>query len=174
MKLVPLTQGQVAMVDDADYNTLSQYKWHATKNERGNYYARRYVGRAFDGRAYKISMQKEIMKPSPPMVVDHINHDTLDNRRQNLRVCTQQQNVWNSRKPKNNRSGYKGVYYLDGGLDYFNNPGIWVARIMVSGKIIYLGYFKDKLEAAKTYNKAAFKHFGQYACLNSISPEEAL
>jgi hypothetical protein len=95
------------------------------------------------------------------MTVDHINHDTLDNRKDNLRVVTHQQNNCNRRGWKNSRSGYKGVAW------YSNNRG-WRSQITVNGKVIVIGYFTNPLDAARSYNNAAIKYHGAYACLNPI------
>ena len=93
--------------------------------------------------------------------VDHINHDGLDNRKENLRICTRSQNMMNQRVYKNNKSGYKGVYW-------HKANSYWVSQIRKNKKSIYLGYFKDKTVAAKAYNKAALEIFGKYALLNEV------
>jgi len=152
------------MVDDNEYEELNKSKWYAVKTPRGNYYAFKSVGMGTH-----ISMASEVMHVIVDgLVIDHINHNTLDNRHCNLRHCTQQQNRWNSRKSINNTSGYKGVQWLDGGLDYFGIDGTWIATITVDGTLKYLGYYDDKELAAKAYNDAAIKYFGEYACLNEL------
>ena len=95
---------------------------------------------------------------STNLVIDHINGNGLDNRRANLRLATVAQNAWNSKKRKS-RSGYKGVCY-----DKAKRR--WRAAIVHHGRRIHLGYFKEKLEAAKAYDTAAIKYFGQFAHTN--------
>jgi hypothetical protein len=95
---------------------------------------------------------------SDDMVIDHINRNGLDNRRANLRLATVAQNAWNSKKRKS-RSGYKGVCY-----DKAKRR--WRAAIVNHGRRIHLGYFEDKIEAAKAYDAAAKKYCGHFALLN--------
>jgi hypothetical protein len=96
-------------------------------------------------------------------VVDHINRNPLDNRRCNLRYATYQQNTINRKAQKNNKSGYRGV-----SLYKNRNYCKWRARIKVNEKSIYIGYYKNKIDAAKAYNKAAKKYFGDFAVLNKV------
>lgn len=105
-----------------------------------------------------IRMHREILglKPGDGLVADHINQNTLDNRRQNLRISNKQLNGMN--RPGNNpRSGFKGVTF---------SYGKWNASISIKGKRLNLGYFKDKVEAAKFYDKKAKELFGEHAYLN--------
>jgi hypothetical protein len=98
------------------------------------------------------------------MFCDHINRNGLDNRKANLRPATHTQNIWHRRKFKPySRSKYKGV-------DFAKDMKRWRARIRVNGKRIYLGSFKNELEAAKAYDHAAKKYHGQFASLNFKSP----
>jgi hypothetical protein len=101
MKEIKLTQGKVAMVDDEDFEFLNQWKWNAHKchNWKGdNYYSERGIHqRGRKPEIIIISMHRLIMgvERNDKRKVDHINHNTLDNRKENLRVCTNQQNSWN-------------------------------------------------------------------------------
>lgn len=97
----------------------------------------------------------------PDKGIDHINGDKSDNRFENLRLSNQSQNSANSRTPKNNTSGFKGVCW-------HKKAKKWAARIKVNRQEIYLGLFKTKEEAAEAYNKAALEHFGEFARLNEI------
>ena len=151
-KLIPLTKGKFAMVDAADFEWLNQFKWHAIK-VADNYYACRKEG------GKSILMHRQIMNPPKGMVVDHKNHTTLDNHRCNLRVCTQAQNLYNTRS--HSRSGYKGVS---------PKGDKWEAKIKHRGQWYHLGLFDDPVEAARARDRMAVKLFGEYAWLNL--PEE--
>lgn len=158
MKYIQLDKGQVAIVDDEDYDYLSQFKWYASK-ERGRYYATRgnKVINWVRQKPALIKMHREIMNFPEGMQVDHINHNSLDNRKSNLRICTVRQNLMN-RKPKANRiSKYLGVDH---------NGCSWVARIGVNWESIHLGSFETEEQAAKAYDIAARQHFGEFANLN--------
>lgn len=146
---ISLTRGLVAVVDRDDYAPLSRFSWYALKC-RSNYYAYRSSGNK------KISMARQLLNPSPGMVIDHINHDTLDNRRSNLRICTKSQNSRNrvNFNPKS-KSGIRGVKWDARSRN-------WSATIYVSGKTLYLGHFRDKMEAAEAASKARLTYFGSY------------
>jgi hypothetical protein len=154
VKQIILSQGQVTKVDDDDYIWLLKWKWHSRKDKKNNcFYA---VGRKTPKSKIE-RMSRVIMGVSGDVSVevDHKNHDTLDNQRLNLRVSTKKQNIANRRKPKNNTSGYKGVYW-----DKCRSR--W--SVSVSGKKV--GYFIDLKEAAKAYDKKAKELFGEFAVLN--------
>ena len=102
MKYIPLTQGKLAIVDDEDFEWLSQWKWHFNRKK----YAARTINHS--GKLY---MHQVILNTPKGMLSDHRNGNGLDNRRKNLRACNVQQNKANSRLPKNNTSGFKGVYW---------------------------------------------------------------
>lgn len=154
-KEIPLTQGQVAIVDDWWYEELNQHKWYANWNETVNcFYAVRGFG--FRGRQ-KILMHAVVANTPKGMSTDHINHNTLDNREENVRVCNGMQNSSNRRKQKNNTSGYKGV---------FRNGNGWRVMIGIEGKIRHFGTYPTPEEAARAYDKAAKQLHGEYACLN--------
>ena len=156
MNKIPLTQGKFAIVDDEDYEELSKYKWHYHKN-RMKYpgYAMRAI--YIDGKQIILRMHRVILNISKNKQGDHINGNTLDNRRSNLRVCTQKENNWNASKRKDNTSGYKGVHHF---------KGKWAARIQVDNKRLFLGYYETVKEAAKGYDIAAKKYFDNYSKLN--------
>ena len=152
MKYIELTQGKKAIVDDEDFEELSKSKW---------YTHRKYA--ACHQKNPMVVMHRIILGAKKGQQVDHINGDGLDNRRENLRFCTQAENQWNRRKQKNNTSGFKGVV-----LNQIT--GKWVAQITVKGKAMNLGYFVEKKDAAETYDKAAFRYYGEFARLNNIQP----
>lgn len=162
MPIIQLSQGKTALVDVEDFEMLSKFKWQ--HHFRGYAYRDQYIGMTGEvgkrrGVHKKVWMHREIMKTPKNMVTDHINGDRLDNRRSNLRICTQSQNQANSLLRKTNTSGYKGISHQKYG---------WIARLGVDGKRLYLGWFKNKEEAIKAYNQAANKYYGDFIRLNSI------
>jgi len=150
MKYIKLYKGQLAIVDDEDFKLANNYKWYM--NKRG--YVKGMIGDTTK------SLHRIIMG-EPSGNVDHINGNKLDNRQSNLRICNQSQNCANSKIPKNNTSGYKGVHW---------NKALkkWQSYIMVRRKRIHLGYFYIREQAGKAYNDAAVEYFGEFARLNNI------
>jgi hypothetical protein len=135
MKKIPLTQGMFCIVDDADFKYLSSFKWHVKRIPKP--YAYNSAGK---------SMARLIMGANKGMVIDHIDGDTLDNRRKNLRECLQSVNITNRGKQKNHSGKYKGVYCLRN--KYF------FARIYRNKKSIHLGFFRNQEDASEAYKKA--------------------
>ena len=155
---IPLTQGKFAIVDPDDYPHLSKYKWRLCKTKGKNVlYAERSI-RLPNGKYSRILMHRQLINVPEGYVLDHINGSGLDNRRANLRLATIAQNAWNSKK-RNPRSGYKGVWLA-------KDKGLWRAAIFCNRKRKHLGYFKDKVDAAKAYDKAATKLHKEFAVLN--------
>ncbi len=160
MKEIPLTQGQVALVDDEDYDYLMQWKWCAMYDPTiCNYYAVRNTARSewVNGKSRLIYMHKVILG-NPDTQVDHRNVNTLDNRNENLRIATASNNQQNKRKYKNNTSGYKGVVYA-------KRRGKWQAVIKINGKAKFLGYFATPESAFAAYTKAALELHCEFARL---------
>jgi hypothetical protein len=152
MKEIPLTQGKVALVDDEDYEHLSQFKWHAMRDRRkwvdDVWYARRTVKDAVTGKERVIQMQKEIMRPPPGLFVAFRNHDGLDNRRDNLVITT---------KAKSNAQRRLRQRDLPRGVRRINKTGKFGARI--SAASTHLGVF-DTPEAASAAYQAARREYG--------------
>lgn len=155
-KEINLSQGKVAIVDDADFAELSRSKWFVTANG----YAIRNI-RTGLLKYTNETMHRVIMNPPAGMDVDHINGNKLDNRRANLRICTRSQNLRNSAAHSDNASGFKGV-------SWFKPAQRWKARIWVDNKEKHLGYFDTPEAAALAYNEAAKKYHGEYARLNEV------
>lgn len=162
MKKIKLTQGQYAIVDDADYDSLNQYKWFAYKHRLGNFYAAR-MSPTKDGKRFFIRMSREVLGLAhrDKRQADHVLHNTLDNQRKNLRICTNQQNAMNQKTPLNKTSKHKGV-------SWYRSRKKWLAKIQINGKRKHLGYFKKEKDAAKAYNEVARYEFREFACLNQI------
>lgn len=156
-KEIPLTKGQIAIVDDEDYEKLIEHKWCAQRaRTKGTlyYYAVR-MARDEHKCRYTEFMHHVIMGR---VKVDHKNHNGLDNRRENLRIANQAQNNANRRKDSGDCSSkYKGVTRE-------NNR--WRARIKADEKRIHLGLFHSEEEAARAYDQAAKELFGEFALLN--------
>lgn len=175
MKYIKLSRGKRTMVDDDDYAYLTQWAWYANrsvmKTIRTIWYAYRQYRdpnkKNAKGQAKQVSvaMHRVIMNAPRDTQVDHINGDGLDNRKQNLRLCTPAQNLWNSRWLATPNKPYKGVH-KDHSLKH---PG-WRATIGYGNKTIHLGWFKSAKVAAKAYDNLAKALYGEFACLNF--PEE--
>lgn len=155
MKEIKLTQGKVALVDDEDFEWINQWKWYAQKRNNGLTAARR------DGKKI-VSMHRVIMGVTDcNLFIDHKNHDILDNRRDNLRICTKAQNNCNIRSHRGSTSKYLGVCWC-------RRSRKWISSIKSNGIIYKLGYFKSEKEAAIAYNNKALKLHGEFANLNLV------
>lgn len=151
MKLIPLTRGKVAKVDDADFEALSKYNWQAYLSNRV-WYARR---RGSPGEPL-VQMHKQILNPARGERVDHRDSDGLNNQRYNIRTCSHYQNSCNRRKQKRRASSrYKGVVWD-------KDSSRWLAGIRVLTKFIYLGRFKAEIAAARAYDAASKRYHGEF------------
>ena len=144
MKTIPLTKGYEAMVDDSDYEMLNKFKWCAIIGRSGAY-ARRLLPKV-DGKHGIQRMHRVIMGlPDTGFPhVDHINGNTVDNRKCNLRIVTNRQNHMNRHPKKHKTSKYPGVYWAD-------RDQRWVAQAQINGKHISIGYFKLEEDARLAY-----------------------
>lgn len=156
-KRIQLTKGYFTLVDIDIYEKIKDIKWYVCESKGYNY-------AQTSKKSKKTWLSHFIMNPPKCMLVDHINHDTLDNRRENLRICTKKENQQNYHLPVNNTSGYKGVCLR-------KLTGKWLCQIKNNGRFIYLGYFDNKIDAAKVYDKKAKELFGEFACLNTYEKD---
>lgn len=157
---IPLTKGKFALVSECDYKHLKSMKWYVLVRKNDGYCS---VKRAFNGKIIK--MANYLLNPPKGYIVDHINGDPLDNRRENLRIATNKQNCLNKRKyiKKNLTSIYKGVSYRTLGRQKNKR---WWAGIIKDKKRYSLGYYATEIEAAKAYDLKAIELHGEYARLN--------
>ncbi len=159
---LPLTQDRFAKVDPEDYIWLAQFRW-CCKTGKDRCYAVRHIQER--GRTKRIQMHRQIMDTPRHLICDHINHDGLDNRRQNLRNCTIEQNNANRRKRGTGHGSRTPTsQYL--GVTYCRRRKKWVSYIKHKGKSRNLGLFEIEEEAARAHDKAAWAQWGEYACLN--------
>lgn len=157
-KIITLSAGKYAVVDESDYGWLSLHKWSLC-----NGYAVRTEGPAVKRKC--IYMHREITKAAIGLDVDHVDHDRLNNTRANLRVCSHVDNIRSQSKRVDNTSGFRGVSHR-------KDTGKWSAYIHEHGLKISLGCFKTAAEAAKAYDKAAKKLYGSFAVLNNKEAKE--
>lgn len=150
-RTITLTKGMKAIVDPEDYDIISGMKWCVT-NSRGQ--LRALHSKRNGSKINTILMSRYIMDCPENMVVDHINHNTLDNRRCNLRICTRSENMRNRVS-----HGCKGVS---------RHYSKWRSRITINGETIIIGDFIDKQDAILAYNNAAIQYHGIFANTNYV------
>lgn len=161
MKEFFLTQGKVTFVDDENYEELSKYNWYAWKNQQGDFYAVRSSWQKAKKTCHRVYMHREILElgRGDKRQGDHRNHNTLDNRQDNLRICSQRQNQMNQKSHPNTSSRFKGVIW-----DRFNKK--WKAQISINGITKSLGFWKLEEVAALAYDMVAIREHGEFAVLN--------
>lgn len=158
MKKIELTKNRVALVDDQDFEELNKYKWayhhrgYAIRMEKAPYKT---------GKRRFLLMHREILGDPHGMLVDHKNHNGLDNRRSNLRACTDAENMRNRLLQKNNKSGFQGVSKSKSG---------WVASIRYGGMYpLMVQALKSAEEAAYIYDQLAVQLHGKFATTNGFA-----
>jgi len=139
MRTIKLTKNKQALVDDEDYESVSKNRWSF-----------HHLGYAVRGKP-QISMHRFIMKAKKGEFVDHKNRNKLDNRKSNLRFCTQSQNIHNSLR--------------DDGVHWRANRKAWIVRMKVDGESKYIGYFKRLKDAKRARKEASVKYFGLFSPL---------
>lgn len=146
-RLIPLSgnkgAGKSVKVSPEDYDWASQQRWHLSQ---------RYASRRRNGRVE--ALHRLIAGAAPGQHVDHINRDPLDNRRENLRLCTPAENAWNMRAHQDAMSRYKGVTFAE---------GVWIAQVGHHRRSVYIGAFRTEEEAARAYDAVALHLFGEFA-----------
>lgn len=155
-EFVPISAGRYVLVDAQDVEAVRQHRWTAQEGKAGCWYA--YRSQSIGGRRRKIYLHRQLAGAPAGTKVDHWNGDGLDCRRHNLRVCTNQQNMQNIRRGRG-RSAFKGVAW-------FKRDRRWRAYIVLDAKQQHLGYFDDEQTAARAYDAAAVRMFGEFANLN--------
>lgn len=154
MKTIALTQGNHALVDDEDYPELNKYKWFYNNG----YAARRNGGTRFITKTQY--MHRFITTAPNGMEVDHINGNKLDNRKDNLRICSKSENQYNRNK---NRGKYSSKYK---GVSWRSKTQRWIVTFKSKGKTVYLGSFKNETDAALAYDQEVKNFHGEFAKLN--------
>lgn len=168
MKEIKLTNGKFATVDDDDYEYLNKQKWCARKSH-DTYYA-------VSTNREKIIMHRLILNTPHGMVVDHIDHNGLNNQKSNIRNCTQKQNCHNQIKTRKLKTSKfigvsislnpRHVKLKDGSVNHYFDPPKYLACIRINDKTKTLGRFDSEIDAAKCYDQAAIKYRGEFALLN--------
>jgi len=155
LKEIQLTQGFVALVDDEDYDRVSEHKWRILRGRRTIYAM---TTMKVDGKYTNVYMHRFVLELTDPEIQgDHADLDGLNNQRHNLRKCTQSQNAANSESRTGSSSQYKGV-------SVFRDK--WAADIRINNKTIHLGIFSTEHGAAMAYDRKAIELFGEFARTN--------
>lgn len=139
-----------ALIDIDDIDKVKHIKWHKSDLQRSTYYC------TSNDKQFRRLHRCILNVIDPKILVDHINHNGLDNRKCNLRICTNQQNICNCNTPKNNVSGHKGVYYA-------KDKHKWTAQVTINNKTKYIGRYDTIEEAIKAREEAAKKYYGEFS-----------
>lgn len=164
MKTIQLTQGYSTLVDDEDFEELNKFKWHVKHHRNTIYAVRTEWILGGNGKQKHFKMHRVILGiTNPKELIDHKNHNGLDNQKNNLRICNGSENQKNRLSRKNSTSKYLGVSLSD---------NVWIATIKYGDKTRYLGRFEKTNEgevmAAKKYNEFAKIYHGEFANLNNV------
>ena len=158
MREIILTDNQIALVDNVDFEHLNQFRWFPVRRRKVTY-AGRSVWSDTKQQPRVVLMHCDLMNPPPKLMVDHQDHNGLNNQRSNLRICSNSENLCNRPKPCHNTSGYKGVI-----INHKRNA--IYGRIRKNGIEYHLGTFQTVEEAARAYDVKALELHGEFAYLN--------
>lgn len=147
-------EGKFTLVDDEDFKRLNKHKWNIRSDKKGQEYIRTRF------RGEDLYLHRHLLNAPKGVDVDHVDGNRLNNQKSNLRLCTRQQNSFNSKKRKQ-LSGYRGAYFIPGRMKH---P--WVARYGYNYKTFNIGYFSTAIEAAKAYDMKVKELYGEFANLN--------
>ena len=143
------------LIDNDDFDRVKKHRWYKVKTNNKVYF-KTYIDRKL------VSIHRFILGINDSSIqVDHIDGNTSNNQKSNLRVCNAEENARNRRVSNKSRKRKKGVYFCK-----IKDKKYIYAKIIVNGKVFYLGYFKTINEAAKAYDEEAKKYFGEFAWLN--------
>jgi hypothetical protein len=159
MKEIILPKGYKTIIDDEDFEKISNINWYVSTFG----YVVGY-GKMVNGKRKLYRMHRVIVDAPKDKVVDHVDGNKLNNQKSNLRICTPKDNNRNLKKRKNTKSKYKGVRKVKRA----KGPDVYRATIQPEGKHIHLGYYKNEIDAAIAYNEAAIKYYKEFAKLNEI------
>jgi hypothetical protein len=162
MKLLPLSQGRSAKIDDDQYEKFGKLKWS---------YSHGYAKRTDSKTKRSIYLHRLITNAGPGTEVDHINGDTLDNTLSNLRVCKRAENRRNQKPRRDSKHGFKGIRFS---YAHGNRFKPYQAQIRVNGIYYRSKYFATAREAAIAYDELALKHHGNFARLNANVTRQAI
>jgi hypothetical protein len=156
-----LDEGLWTIVDSQDYYRFGCFKWYLAATHKGKFYALRGARVGFEETKI-VRLSREIMQAPKGILVDHRNGDSLDNRRENLRLATRCQNMQNAKKRRNKAetsSKFTGVYFD-------KCRCLWAYILRANGKVVATGRFPTEIEAARARDAAARKYHGEFARLN--------
>lgn len=154
---VLLHDGSRAIVDQEDWPLVRGRKWERFTPSEASSYARTFTS------GKQTAMHRILAEPPRGAWVDHADGDGLNNRRSNIRVCSPRQNAMNKGRRLPTRYSYKGIGRA---RNRDGSEGRWKASITLNRKAIHLGYFDTDIDAARAYDDAAVKHFGEFARTN--------
>jgi hypothetical protein len=143
------------IIDYDDFEKIKNYRWHLHAHHSGEFYCSTFINRKIH------KMQHLLIKKQNSQQIDHINGNKLDNRKCNLRICTNKENAKNKKLNINNKTGYKGTHFD-------KDSGKYLAQIVCNYKRIYIGRYEKLIDAALAYNAAAIKYHGEFARLNEL------